>query len=315
MNSIKCNNCGKLGHLYYQCKVPITSVGVIAVRRNRQHGQLEYLMIRRKDTLGYIDIMRGKYSIFNRPYILNMLNQMTVEEKTRMRSGDFNLLWQAIWGKPPLPPAVVAKGSVVLEAAVDVNQYRSEELTSRDKYKLLFDGMTVHQHRFDGGGRWKEGPTTSAAAAAETYTLNDLIDQSDPGWSEPEWGFPKGRRNPQESDYECALREFTEETGVSAHLHLQNIQNLMPYEEIFTGSNYKSYKHKYYVMLLNHDQYDIALDTFETSEVSLVSWKTVEEARQCIRPYNLEKLRILDHVDRTMKKFPIMVTKSCLSLI
>jgi 8-oxo-dGTP pyrophosphatase MutT (NUDIX family) len=233
-----------------------------------------------------------------------MLNQMTVEEKTRMRSGDFNLLWQAIWGKPPLPQVVAAK------VAVDVNQYRSEELTSRDKYKLLYDGITVQQQHHRDERHSKRG----TVEPAQLYTLNDLIDQSDPGWSEPEWGFPKGRRNPQESDYDCALREFTEETGISAHLHLQNIQNLMPYEEIFTGSNYKSYKHKYYVMLLNDDQYDIALDTFETSEVSLVSWKTLEEARQCIRPYNLEKLRILDHVDRTMKKFPIMMTK-CLSFI
>jgi hypothetical protein len=35
----------------------------------------------------------------------------------------------------------------------------------------------------------------------EKYTLNELIDASDPGWDEPEWGFPKGRRNPQEKDY------------------------------------------------------------------------------------------------------------------
>ena len=54
-----CNNCGKYGHLYKHCKIPITSFGVIIFRMNR--GQREYLMIRRKDTLGYIDFMRGKY--------------------------------------------------------------------------------------------------------------------------------------------------------------------------------------------------------------------------------------------------------------
>jgi 8-oxo-dGTP pyrophosphatase MutT (NUDIX family) len=32
-------------------------------------------------------------------------------------------------------------------------------------------------------------------------------------WEEPEWGFPKGRRDTQESDWVCALREFKEETG------------------------------------------------------------------------------------------------------
>ena len=27
-----CNNCGKLGHLFHQCKVPITSIGIIPIR-------------------------------------------------------------------------------------------------------------------------------------------------------------------------------------------------------------------------------------------------------------------------------------------
>ena len=56
-----CNNCGKTGHLFHNCKIPITSLGVIAFRSNK--GIIEYLMIRRKETLGYIDFMRGKYQL------------------------------------------------------------------------------------------------------------------------------------------------------------------------------------------------------------------------------------------------------------
>ena len=33
------------------------------------------------------------------------------------------------------------------------------------------------------------------------------------GPSEKEWGFPKGRRNFQEKDIVCGIREFEEETG------------------------------------------------------------------------------------------------------
>ena len=32
MNESYCNNCGKKGHLYNQCKMPITSIGVVAFR-------------------------------------------------------------------------------------------------------------------------------------------------------------------------------------------------------------------------------------------------------------------------------------------
>ena len=35
------------------------------------------------------------------------------------------------------------------------------------------------------------------------------------GYDESEWGFPKGRRAPRESDMECAIREFSEETNIS----------------------------------------------------------------------------------------------------
>ena len=64
-------------------------------------------------------------------------------------------------------------------------------------------------------------------------------------------GFPKGRRNPYESDYDCALREFSEETGYSSK-GLQNVRNVVPFEETFTGSNYNSYKHRYFLMFMDY---------------------------------------------------------------
>jgi len=264
-------------------------------------------MIRRKDTLGYIDFMRGKYSIFNKPYIVNMLNQMTRTEKQQMRTGDFDLLWRSVWGKPM---TMVARLMIPVVSAssfspTTASQYRSEELTSRDKYNFLFHGVS-RVSAIPGGKDIK-------------YNLNDLIDESDhlmaQQWEEPEWGFPKGRRNPQEKDYDCALREFAEETGMNPHRLLTNIQNLMPYEEIFTGSNYKSYKHKYYVMFLDPNHYDVAMNRFEKSEVSKMEWKTLDQARLSIRPYNLEKLRLLTNVDKTLNKFQVTWTAKCLASV
>jgi 8-oxo-dGTP pyrophosphatase MutT (NUDIX family) len=44
-------------------------------------------------------------------------------------------------------------------------------------------------------------------------TLQQLIQESKTTWDCPEWGFPKGRRNSYESELNCALREYEEETG------------------------------------------------------------------------------------------------------
>ena len=46
-----CNNCGVYGHLFYNCKRPITSFGVVCFRINT-YGHIEYLMVQRKDSLG-----------------------------------------------------------------------------------------------------------------------------------------------------------------------------------------------------------------------------------------------------------------------
>lgn len=262
-----CNNCGKIGHFYHHCKMPITSIGIIVFRINLDR-KIEYLMIRRKDTLGYIDFMRGKYSIFNKEYIINMLKQMTHEEKAILKSKDFNSAWKRIWGNKSIS-----------------NQYKSEESISRDKFLLLHNGIFLQ---------------------GEHYNLESMIDESNKYdlWEEAEWGFPKGRRNYQEKDFDCALREFTEETGYH-YDYLHNINNLLPFEEIFTGSNYKSYKHKYYLTYMDYEdsvKYG-EMKTFEPSEVSKMEWKTYEECMKIIRNYNLEKKRMITNIHNTLSHF------------
>jgi len=75
-----CNNCGRQGHLFHQCKNPVTSIGIIVFTKNSDN-QLEYLMIRRKDSLGYVDFIRGKYPLFNKRYLKNIISEMTDDEK------------------------------------------------------------------------------------------------------------------------------------------------------------------------------------------------------------------------------------------
>ena len=67
-----CNNCNKSGHLFHNCRLPITSYGIILFRTMNKVKQ--FLMIRRKDTFGYIDFIRGKYSPYNIEHIQNIIN-------------------------------------------------------------------------------------------------------------------------------------------------------------------------------------------------------------------------------------------------
>lgn len=261
-----CNNCGKVGHLFHQCKIPITSMGIIAVRKKDQ--QFEYLLIRRKDSISFVDFMRGKYQINNKNYILNLINRMTEEEYLKLLNNNFNSLWNYLWGD-----------------SVGI-QYRSEEKISYEKITNLKNGIYCKDKN------------------SNMYSLESLVKENQNNNSEkykdPEWGFPKGRRNYQEKDLTCALREFEEETGYSKN-NLFIIQNLLPFEEIFTGSNYKSYKHKYFLAYIENDI--LPIKHFQKSEVSRVDWKNYEDTLKCIRSYNLEKIDIIKQVNKLLTSY------------
>jgi 8-oxo-dGTP pyrophosphatase MutT (NUDIX family) len=117
-------------------------------------------------------------------------------------------------------------------------------------------------------------------------------------WKEPEWGFPKGRRNFKEKDLECALREFEEETGYDKK-NINIVKNLNPFDEIFTGSNFKSYKHKYYLAKINYE-YSLNDTNFQKSEIGNMGWFKYEDAIQKIRDYNIEKIEILESIQRLL---------------
>jgi len=266
MNSY-CNNCGQTGHLFHQCKSPIISYGIVAFRENpTKNGNREYLLIRRKDTLGFVDFMRGKYSVYNKEYISNMIKQMTNEEKLRLITEPFSKLWDELWG-------------IQLTATPmrNIDPYKAEEISSKNKFESLRTGIY---------------------SKTEFYNLEELINATEPSWTEAEWGFPKGRRNYQERDYDCAVREFCEETGYSIN-SLIPIKNIQPLEEIFTGSNYKSYKHKYYVTYMRYED-TIASHRLQTSEVSDSEWMSVDKCCECIRHYNVEKRRLLLEVENML---------------
>jgi ADP-ribose pyrophosphatase YjhB (NUDIX family) len=262
-----CNNCGKQGHLFHQCNNPITSIGII-VFKNTPNG-IKYLLIRRKDTLGYVDFVRGKYPLGNKIYINNIIKEMTETEKNNLLTQSFDTLWKNLWGE-----------------SIGI-QYRGEEKISREKFHILKDGYTLMQNN---------------------YSLKSLIDESNKVWSEPEWGFPKGRRNYQEKDIGCAIREFGEETGLNeGKYNMDIVQNINPFEEVFIGSNFKSYKHRYYLAKLIYNEDDEEENNFQKTEVSKMGWYSYEECFKKIRNYNLEKLEVLTRVNTVIQKYNLSV--------
>ena len=261
-----CNNCGKQGHMFHQCKLPITSYGIIAFRYSTEG--LQFLMIRRKDSFGYIDFIRGKYSPQNLIQIQTIVDEMSLNEKERILSMPFETLWNEMWGE-------MNNGNI---------QYKNEEILSKKKFESLKEGVTIND---------------------KIITLKNIVDMSNTNWKETEWEFPKGRRNQKEKDLDCSLREFEEETGISKN-ELTIVENVLPFEEIFIGSNHKSYKHKYFLAYMenyhtnNKSNY---LNNFQVTEVSKLEWKTLDKCLESIRPYNLEKKDLIININKVLQEY------------
>jgi ADP-ribose pyrophosphatase YjhB (NUDIX family) len=330
-----CNNCGKQGHLFHQCKLPITSCGIILFRKSKTtpmtdskfESEYEYLMIRRKDSFGYIGFLRGKYIQHNAEQLQNMFDEMSIGEKENIRFRSFDILWKQMWGETYI-------GS----------QYKSEELISQKKFDILKNGINITENdselisesvsanqfrakKIDALGLDLDLETLdsklesldSHLCKTQFISLETLIDNSSTNWKETEWEFPKGRRNYQEKDLDCAIREFEEETGISKY-NINVIENIMPFEEIFVGSNHKAYKHKYFLAFMNDEESNdektkdstprftnskYSLSNFQKTEVSKIKWKSLSSCLESIRPYNLEKKHLILNINNILKEYSI----------
>lgn len=258
-NTNLCNNCGKQGHSFHQCKLPITSYGIVLFRSSSKG--LQFLMIRRKDSFGFIDFIRGKYSPYNIFQVQNIINEMSLVEKNEILTKSFDVLWLNMWGN----------SSNI--------QYKNEEITSSKKIETIRNGVIINN---------------------DTITLRNIVENSPTKWNETEWEFPKGRRNHKEKDLDCALREFEEETGISKE-KITVVENVLPFEEIFIGTNHKSYKHKYFLAYMNDTEEN--LDNFQITEVSKIEWKTIDNCLESIRPYNLEKMRLITNINKVLQEY------------
>lgn len=222
--SMACTNCGKTGHSYKECKEPITSIGIIALRDNN------VLMIQRKDSFAYIDFLRGKYDPENATYIRTLFENMSTDELEDLRSGTPHFdLWSTLWSSAARPdPAAAAK----------------------------FDEFMSNP------------------------VLRAILEEAKGRATGPEWGFPKGRRQPGETELATAMREFEEEVGLPASKYV--FLSSVPIEETFVGTDGVTYKQKYYVARC--DVVDLGVRTAtQKKEISQIAWVSRSGAAERIR--------------------------------
>ena len=308
--NIYCLNCGKKGHVIKKCLQPIISLGIICIRlkiplnmndiinysKKIQNNYLfsldeinklkkiknimtnfnideldsivDYLFIRRKNSLNYVEFMRGKYDLDNTIYLENILNLISEEEKDMLLTKDFHDLWNKLWE---------------YNKKNNNNEYKNSEA----KFNIL-----------------KKGYYTKKNEINIFINLETIIQNSRKVYKypEPEWGFPKGRRNLKEKNVDCAKREFEEETNFLPNDY--HILNMNPLEEIYLSTNYSKYKHIYYISQINNIHKKLGLDPENINqkiEIGDINWYSFEEGTQKIRNYNIEKRNVFYTLHNTIR--------------
>lgn len=328
INTIYCSNCGKLGHIYKKCKDPITSIGIILLyidnsymfnkienkyiyknlfdryqnskyifkkiylnRFNEKNynalqspylldkyksiikNNIKFLLIQRKFSVGFIEFMRGRYDELNKEFLTFICNQMTPIELKNIEYKDFDYLWNNMWNNKYINIPLDIKS---------IEELDMYDLTLSEKkiyLKIHLKEYNISKKKF--------------MYLRENNILNSL--DLDIIYNEPEWGFPKGRRNVYEQPLECALREFEEETNINKN-HINILDRIAPLNEYFVGTNNINYKHTYYLSITsNCDEVDITTEN-QYIEIGNIGWFNYDEMITMIRPYHKSRINIIDTI-------------------
>jgi ADP-ribose pyrophosphatase YjhB (NUDIX family) len=208
---------------------------------------VELLFICRRNSVGYIELIRGKYDINDIEYIDYLFKQMT-EKEIRMikeNKNNYEYLWCDLWNE-----------------TLETTKYKKDYVIAKEKFDEL--------------------------------CTNDYFDKNfENEYNQPEWGFPKGRRNNNEKNLQCALREFNEETSLMKD-DILVLNKLYPFNEIFTGTDGIIYKHVYFIAIKDKD---VEVDKSKLSyEIGDIKWVKFNEGISLIRPYQEERKKIINEL-------------------
>ncbi|CAL8461044.1 g575 [Coccomyxa elongata] len=128
-----CNNCGKGNHTSRQCQHPVISCGMLLYKRTPcqapttppeldpqnlayfrldaskackkpdvgEQTAVKFLLVRRRDSLDYVEFVRGKYELGDIKYLYHVFSGITKGERERLwKAKSFDEIWHTLWSRP-----------------------------------------------------------------------------------------------------------------------------------------------------------------------------------------------------------------------
>jgi len=283
MNTKKlfCINCSKNTHVVKDCKEPIVSYGIICIKLDNSLCISPY-MIEKYLINKIIDFEEYNFSNLKN---LEMINEyknkikfLLVQRKHSFSYVDF------IRGK--------YNENNIKEIAKLLNLMCKKEIDNilNNDFETLWNNLwdktsknKCYQKEFE--------ISQIKFNKIKTINLCDLINFENI-YETPEWGFPKGRKDKNEKNIDCAIREFEEESGIPSSNYLI-FNRLNTVEEIVECDENKIYKLIYYLAIISDDSELTMNNKYQQYEIGDIKWLSLEEAIPKIRPYFKEKITMI----------------------
>ena len=270
---ILCKNCGKSNHKMNVCRDPITSYGLICIKFKQATMRDVFIRIINSFKTK-INIFSKDISQFENSKLSNDIELLFIQRRhsysfIELMSGNFKLddfrYIDTLVQELTKEEEVIMKSKSYKEASFFLGN--SKDKNNYDLRKKRFETIQKYLHE--------------KSASIQNYEL--------------EWGFPKGRRIINESDINCAVREFCEETSYKNN-QIVVLNNIYPLREIFKGNDNVLYKNVYYVAVVLDSSY-IPQITDHNKEVSNIKWSGVRESFHYLRNYHYEKKKIISSIN------------------
>ena len=285
---LSCLNCGQVGHILKKCIEPITSHGIICFNLNKDL-KITNDIIKKYFYNKYIDVNEFNYININN---INLISLFYDKIKLIMirRKDSLNYIG-FIRGKYNVTN--IMQLSKILSLMTKNENIKIKTMNFDKLWKELWHDSSYNN-------KYKNEYNISKFKFNELKKkkfYNLLDDNNLSKYEESEWGFPKGRRDLNETDIECATREFNEETNLTLNNNdIIILENLNPVEELYKGTNDKYYRHIYYIASVNNE-IELTINTVsQDHEISDIRWMTITEALSKIRSYDESKIKLINQI-------------------
>lgn len=298
-NRMYCLNCGSKYHNKKECVEPITSYGIILLdiktedmyAANKLISSLKIPSIATNDNQQVIPLEK----MISDTKHIDITNENSLKLFCDLKN---NIKFLLIKRKHTLGYLEFIRGKYNLDNSEGIQFLFKQMITSEIKkigtltFNELWDDVWGNSYKNDEyyASKAKFNKLKTSIIPNIDFYVNNVV----PLWLSQEWGFPKGRRSYNETDINCAVREFKEETGYLDDEFIV-LNKVPPIEEVFYGTNGIKYKHVYYLAISMTDK-SVNINNnnkHQCNEIGDIRWATFDDSMQLFRPYHCARKQLL----------------------